>query len=69
MPARIGFAPQLPPPLKMPPAELIRFAAAVAGADPAKVTEVAAPDRLRFLGALSRYAGLLTDISLQERRT
>jgi len=28
--------------------------------------EVAAPDRLRFLGTLSRYVGLLADISMQE---
>jgi ABC-2 type transport system ATP-binding protein len=40
--ARVGFVPQLPPPLKMPTAELVRFAAAVAGADPAKVAAVAA---------------------------
>lgn len=39
--ARVGFVPQSPPPLKMPTAELVRFAAAVAGADPVKVTEVA----------------------------
>ena len=30
---------------------------------------VAGPDRLRFLGVLSRYAGLLNGINMQERKT
>ncbi|HRQ82971.1 MAG TPA: ATP-binding cassette domain-containing protein, partial [Azospirillaceae bacterium] len=38
--ARVGFVPQLPPPLKMPVAELIRFVASVAGADAARVADV-----------------------------
>jgi ABC-2 type transport system ATP-binding protein len=29
--------------------------------------EVAGPDRLRFLGVLSRYAGLLNGINMQEK--
>jgi ABC-2 type transport system ATP-binding protein len=40
--ARVGFVPQLPPPLKMPVGQLLRFAAWVCGADPARMVEVAA---------------------------
>lgn len=39
--ARIGFVPQLPPPLKMPVQELIDFAAHVAEADPGRIEKVA----------------------------
>jgi ABC-2 type transport system ATP-binding protein len=39
--ARIGFVPQLPPPLRTPVAELIRFAAAVSGSDPTRITSLA----------------------------
>ncbi len=38
---RIGFVPQLPPPLKMPVGELIRFSAGVCGSDPAAMEDVA----------------------------
>lgn len=38
---RIGFVPQLPPPLKMPVWELIDFAANVAEADPKRMEQVA----------------------------
>ncbi len=38
---RVGFVPQLPPPLKMPVGDLVRFAAGVCGADPARMEEVA----------------------------
>jgi len=38
---RIGFVPQLPPPLKMPVGELIRFSASVCDADPAGMEGVA----------------------------
>ncbi len=38
---RIGFVPQLPPPLGMPVAELVRFATGVSGGDGARVAEVA----------------------------
>ncbi len=39
--ARTGFVPQLPPPLKMPVGQLIRFAAGVCGAEPARMEAVA----------------------------
>ena len=38
---RIGFVPQLPPPLKMPVRELIRFAARTCAAEPAAITTIA----------------------------
>ncbi|HID81686.1 MAG TPA: ABC transporter ATP-binding protein [Chromatiales bacterium] len=38
---RIGFVPQLPPPVRMPVGQLIRFAAAVCGSDPANMHEIA----------------------------
>jgi len=41
---RIGFVPQLPPPLKMPVRQLVRFAASLCGADPCRMSDVA--DRL-----------------------
>jgi len=37
---RVGFVPQLPPPLKMPVGELIRFAAGMCESDPARMEEV-----------------------------
>ncbi|OOZ42358.1 ABC transporter [Solemya pervernicosa gill symbiont] len=37
---RIGFVPQLPPPLKMPVGQLLRFSASVCGADRARMEEV-----------------------------
>ena len=40
--ARVGFVPQLPPPLKMPVAQLVRFAASLCDADPDEITGVAA---------------------------
>jgi ABC-2 type transport system ATP-binding protein len=39
--ARVGFVPQLPPPLKMPVGQLLRFAAGVCDADPKRMVEVA----------------------------
>ncbi len=39
---KIGFVPQLPPPLAMPVAELVRYASGVSGADPMRVRQVAA---------------------------
>ncbi len=39
--AKIGFVPQLPPPLRMPVGQLLSFAAGVCGADPARMEEVA----------------------------
>jgi ABC-2 type transport system ATP-binding protein len=38
---KIGFVPQLPPPLKMPVAQLIQFASGVCGADPVRMEAVA----------------------------
>jgi ABC-2 type transport system ATP-binding protein len=38
---RIGFVPQLPPPLKMPVGELIRFSAGVCESDPARMEDIA----------------------------
>jgi ABC-2 type transport system ATP-binding protein len=39
--ARVGFVPQLPPPLKMPVGQLLRFAAGVCDADPERMVAVA----------------------------
>ncbi len=44
--ARIGFVPQLPPPLRMPVGQLVRFAASLCHADPERMHQVA--DRLGF---------------------
>ncbi|MHA7816495.1 MAG: ABC transporter ATP-binding protein [Pseudohaliea sp.] len=49
---RIGFVPQLPPPLRMPVEQLVRYVAAVSGADPQRIKAVAGrlgfePDRFR----------------------
>ena len=41
---RVGFVPQLPPPLKMPVGQLVHFAAKLCDADPARIASVA--DRL-----------------------
>lgn len=38
---KIGFVPQLPPPLKMPVGQLIQFASGVCGADPRRMEAVA----------------------------
>ncbi len=43
---KVGFVPQLPPPLKMPVKQLIRYVASVCDADQAHIVEVAA--RLGF---------------------
>jgi ABC-2 type transport system ATP-binding protein len=40
--SRIGFVPQLPPPLKMPVGQLVRFAATLCGAEAAGIETVAA---------------------------
>jgi ABC-2 type transport system ATP-binding protein len=39
--SRVGFVPQLPPPLKMPVGQLVHFAAGVCGADPRRMLDVA----------------------------
>lgn len=57
---RVAFVPQLPPPLRMPVGELIRFVETVSGADTAKVESIAerlnlplAPIRARAFNKLS----------------
>lgn len=50
---KIGFVPQLPPPLKMPVGQLVDFAASLCGTDPKRIEDIAAhlglevDDRLR----------------------
>ena len=39
--SKVGFVPQLPPPLRMPVGQLIRFAASLCGSDPARMRVVA----------------------------
>ena len=39
--ARVGFVPQLPPPLKMPVGQLIGFAAALCGSDAQRIAALA----------------------------
>ncbi|HVI50515.1 MAG TPA: ABC transporter ATP-binding protein [Candidatus Sulfotelmatobacter sp.] len=39
--SRVGFVPQLPPPLKMPVGELVRFTSAMAEGDPERVRGIA----------------------------
>jgi ABC-2 type transport system ATP-binding protein len=39
--SKVGFVPQLPPPLKMPVGQLIRFASSLCDADPARMEGVA----------------------------
>ena len=39
--SRVGFVPQLPPPLRMPVGQLIRFSASVCKSDPARMQAVA----------------------------
>jgi ABC-2 type transport system ATP-binding protein len=50
----IGFAPQLPPPLKMPVAELLRFAAAVSNAEVAAIEAMTARLGLDVAGVRQR---------------
>ncbi len=39
--SRVGFVPQLPPPLRMPVGQLVRFAASLCNADPQQMIDVA----------------------------
>lgn len=39
--SKVGFVPQLPPPLKMPVRQLVRFAASLCDADPRRIETVA----------------------------
>ncbi len=50
----IGFVPQLPPPLKMPVAQLIDFSAALCGTDPARIHELAQRLGLELAPILAR---------------
>ncbi len=51
---QIGFVPQLPPPLKMPVAQLIDFSAALCNTDPARIHEVAIRLGLDLTSILAR---------------
>jgi ABC-2 type transport system ATP-binding protein len=51
---KIGFVPQLPPPLKMPVAQLIDFSAALCGTDPARIHELAQRLGLELAPILTR---------------
>ncbi len=50
----IGFVPQLPPPLKMPVAQLINFSAALCATDPARIHELAQRLGLELAPILAR---------------
>ncbi len=51
---KIGFVPQLPPPLKMPVGQLIDFSAALCGTDPQRIHGIAERLGLEVEGILSR---------------
>jgi ABC-2 type transport system ATP-binding protein len=51
--SKVGFVPQLPPPLRMPVGQLIRFAASLCNADPEQMMAVA--DQLGFDAARFRH--------------
>ncbi len=51
---KIGFVPQLPPPLKMPVGQLIDFSAALCGTDPQRIYGIARRLGLEVDGILSR---------------
>jgi len=51
---RIGFVPQLPPPLKMPVGQLIEFSASLCGVPPARMIAVAGELGLDVAGVRSR---------------
>jgi len=51
--SKVGFVPQLPPPLRMPVGQLIAFAAGVCGAESERIEEVA--DRLGLDAARFRH--------------
>lgn len=52
--ARVGFVPQLPPPLRMPVGQLIHFSASVCGSDPLRMQAVANQLGLDVEGLKSR---------------
>ena len=51
---RVGFVPQLPPPVKMPVGQLIRFSASVCGADEERMIHVAERLGLNIAELMSR---------------
>ncbi len=51
---KIGFVPQLPPPLKMPVGQLVDFAASLCGTDPQRMHEIAARLGLDMTEILAR---------------
>ncbi|MCK6412301.1 MAG: ABC transporter ATP-binding protein [Azonexus sp.] len=51
---KIGFVPQLPPPLKMPVGQLIDFSASLCGTDPARIHAIAQRLGLDLAAILSR---------------
>jgi ABC-2 type transport system ATP-binding protein len=51
---KIGFVPQLPPPLKMPVGQLVEFAASLCGTDPQRMHEIAARLGLDMQDILAR---------------
>jgi ABC-2 type transport system ATP-binding protein len=51
---KIGFVPQLPPPLKMPVGQLIDFAASLCGSDPQRIVDLAKRLGLDVDGVMSR---------------
>ena len=51
---KIGFVPQLPPPLKMPVGQLVEFAASVCGSDPKRMVDIATRLGLEMDGIVSR---------------
>jgi ABC-2 type transport system ATP-binding protein len=51
---KIGFVPQLPPPLKMPVGQLIHFSASLCGSDPQRILDLAKRLGLDVDGVMSR---------------
>jgi ABC-2 type transport system ATP-binding protein len=51
---KVGFVPQLPPPLKMPVGQLVNFAAAVCNSDPKRIHDIATRLGLNVDEILSR---------------
>ena len=51
---KVGFVPQLPPPLKMPVGQLVNFAAAVCHSDPKRIHDIATRLGLDVEGILAR---------------
>ena len=61
--SRVGFVPQIPPPLKMPVGELVNFSAAVCGSDPGRIVAMVRElgldwDRVRRLPFVKLSGGM-----------